>query len=79
MKNLLINIGKKSKKAVVQKLSSQQKDKVLKDYYYLINKNRKLIISENKRDIKSANKKKIKKYQREMLCYLNLQKNLKNL
>ena len=60
MKNLLINIGKKSKKAVVQKLSSQQKDKVLKDYYYLINKNRKLIISENKRDIKSANKKKIK-------------------
>ena len=60
MKNLLINIGKKSKNTVAQKLSSQQKDKVLKDYYYLINKNRKLIISENKRDIKSANKKKIK-------------------
>ena len=59
MKNLLINIGKKSKKAVVQKLSSQQKDKVLKDYYYLINKNRKLIINENKKDIKNANKKKI--------------------
>ena len=60
MKNLLINIGKKSKNTVAQKLSSQQKDKVLKDYYHLINKNRKLIISENKRDIKDANKKKIK-------------------
>ena len=59
MKNLLINIGKKSKDAVVHKLSSKQKDKVLKDYYYLINKNRKLIINENKKDIKNANKKKI--------------------
>ena len=59
MKNLLINIGKKSRNAVVHKLSSKQKDKVLKDYYYLINKNRKLIINENKKDIKNAYKKKI--------------------
>ena len=59
MKNLLINIGKKSKDAVVHKLSSKQKDKVLKDYYYLINKNRKLIINENKKDIKNVDKKKI--------------------
>ncbi len=60
MKNLLINIGKKSKNALIRKLSSNQKDKVLEDYYYLINKNRKFIISENQKDIKNANKKKIK-------------------
>ncbi len=57
MKNLLINIGKKSKKAFVQKLNSKKKDKVLRDYYNLINKNRKLIINENKKDIKIAKKK----------------------
>ncbi len=60
MKNLLINIGKKSKKAFIYKLSSKQKNKVLKDYYYLINKNRKLIINENKKDFKNATKKNIK-------------------
>ena len=60
MKNLLINIGKKSKKAFINKLSSKKKDKVLKDYYHLINKNRKLIINENKKDIKNAIKKEIK-------------------
>ena len=57
MKNLLINIGKKSKKAFINKLSSKKKDKVLKDYYHLINKNRKLIIKENKKDVKNAIKK----------------------
>ena len=57
MKNLLINIGKRSKKAFTNKLSSKKKDKVLKDYYHLINKNRKLIINENKKDIKNAIKK----------------------
>ena len=60
MKNLLINIGKKSKKASINKLSSKKKDKVLKDYYHLINKNRKLIIKENKKDVKNAIKKGIK-------------------
>jgi len=59
MKNLLINMGKKSKKAFTQKLSPQKKDKVLKDYYHLINKNKKLIIDQNKKDIKVAKKKKI--------------------
>ena len=54
MKNLLINIGKKSKKAFVNKLRSKKKNKVLKDYCHLINKNRKLIINENKKDIKNA-------------------------
>ena len=60
MKSLLINIGIKSKKAFINKLSSKKKDKVLKDYYQLINKNRKLIINQNKKDIKNANKKKVK-------------------
>ncbi len=57
MKNLLVNIGKKSKKAFTNKLSSKKKDKVLKDYYQLIDKNRKLIINQNKKDIKNAKKK----------------------
>jgi len=60
MKNFLINMGKKSKKAFAQKLSPQKKDKVLKDYYHLIIKNKKLIINQNKKDIKVAKKKKIK-------------------
>ena len=45
MKNLLTKIGKKSKEAFIDKLSSKKKDKVLKDYYNLIDKNRKLIIN----------------------------------
>ena len=60
MKNLLINIGIKSKKAFTKNVSSKKKDKVLKDYCHLINKNRKLIINQNKKDIKNAIKKKIK-------------------
>jgi len=60
MKDLLINIGIKSKKAFTKNVSSKKKDKVLKDYCHLINKNRKLIINQNKRDIKNAIKKKIK-------------------
>jgi len=59
MKKLLINIGKKSKKALVHKLSSNTKDKVLKDYFHLIDKNRKLIINENKKDLKNSIEKKI--------------------
>ncbi len=60
MKKLLINIGKRSKKAFTQKLSSKKKDIVLNDYFKLIHKNKKLIINENKKDIKNAIKKKIK-------------------
>ena len=60
MKKLLINIGKRSKKAFNQKLSSKKKDMVLNDYFKLIHKNKKLIINENKKDIKNAIKKKIK-------------------
>ena len=60
MKKLLINIGKKSKKAFTQKIGSKRKDKILKDYYQLIEKNKKLIIKENKKDITNALKKKLK-------------------
>ena len=59
MKNLLIKIGTKSKKAFTKKLSSRKKDEVLKDYFQLLNKNRKLIINQNKKDVKNAYKKKI--------------------
>ena len=61
MKNLLLNIGKKSKKAFYKKLSSKKKDKVLYDYCRFINDYRKLIINENKKDIKNALKKNIKR------------------
>ena len=60
MKNLLINIGKKSKKAFSNQINSKKKDKILKDYYQLIEKNKKLILYENKKDIQNALKKKVK-------------------
>ena len=49
MKNLLINIGKKSKKAFSNQINSKKKDKILKDYYRLIEKNKKLVLNENKK------------------------------
>ena len=60
MKKILINIGKKSKKAFVNKLQTKKKDKILKDYFQLIIKNKRLIINENQKDVKNAYKKKIK-------------------
>ena len=60
MKNFLFNIGKKSKKALSFPLTSKKKDKVLKDYVELIEKNKKLILKENKKDIKNAYKKKLR-------------------
>ena len=60
MKKLLINIGKKSKKAFILKINKNKKNKVLKDYCQLLEKNKKLIIKENEKDIKNAYKKKIK-------------------
>ncbi len=60
MRKILLNIGLKSKKALLCQIDSKKKDKVLKDYYKLINKNKKLIIKENKKDIKNALKKKLK-------------------
>ena len=60
MKNSLIKFGKKSRKAFLNQLDSKKKNKVLKDYYQLIEKNKKLILMENKKDIKKANEKKFK-------------------
>ena len=60
MKNLLRNIGKKSKKALSVQLNTKKKNKVLKDYFHLIIKNKKLILKENLKDIKNAYKKKLK-------------------
>ncbi len=60
MRKILLNIGHKSKKALICQIDTKKKDKVLKDYYKLINKNKKLIIKENKKDIKNALKKKLK-------------------
>ena len=61
MKSLLFKIGKKSKKAFYYEIDEKKKNKVLKDYYQLIKKNKKIIIKENKKDIKNAYNKKIKK------------------
>ena len=61
MKNLLLNIGKKSKKALSYQLDSKKKNKVLKDFLLLIKKNKRSILNENKKDIKKALKKELKK------------------
>ena len=60
MKKLLINIGKNSKKAFFNSVHSTKKNKVLKDYLRLIEKNKNLILKENLKDVKNANKKKLK-------------------
>lgn len=60
MKSLLFEIGKKSKIAFSDQVDSKKKNKVLKDYYQLIKKNKKLIINENKKDVINANKIKLK-------------------
>ncbi len=59
MKNLLIKIGKKSKKAFVSQIQTNKKNKILKDYCLLIKKNKKLILKENQKDIRNAYKKKL--------------------
>ena len=44
MEKLLINIGKRSKIAFSTSLNSTKKNKVLKDYVKLIEKNKKIIL-----------------------------------
>ena len=60
MRKELINIGKGSKKAFTTQLNSKKKNKVLKDYCSLIEKNKKLIIKHNKKDVYNAQKKGLK-------------------
>ena len=61
MKKELINIGKKSKKAINLQINSKKKNKVLQDYCILIKKSKKMIINENKKDIYDAKKRGLKK------------------
>ena len=61
MKNELIKIGNKSKKAFSFGLNSKKKNKVLKDYCNLIKKNKEIIIYQNKKDVYQAQKEKLKK------------------
>ena len=56
----LFKIGKNSKRAFETKLSNKLKNKVLIDYYQLIQKHKNLIIKENKKDTNVALKKKIR-------------------
>ena len=60
MKNLLIKMGKKSRIALIKELNTKKKNKVLKDYCLLINRNKKLILDLNKKDIKQARENKVK-------------------
>ena len=60
MKNLLINIGEKSKKAFSDQIITKKKDKVLKDYLFLIIKNKRKILRENFKDVKNAYKRNLK-------------------
>ena len=60
MKQYLNLLGKKSKKAFLNKINTKTKNKVLNNFASLINKKRKLIILQNKKDIKNATKKKLK-------------------
>ena len=57
MRKKLINIGIKSKKAFLHQIDSKKKDKVLKNYYQLIFKNKKSILNANKKDVSLAYKK----------------------
>ncbi len=54
---LLIKMGKNSKKAFSEKIDSEKKNKILKDYHNFIIKNKRLILNANKKDIMNANKK----------------------
>ena len=60
MKNSILQIGQKSKKAFSNQIPSKKKDQVLKDFYLLILKNKNKIINENKKDIRNAIKKGLK-------------------
>ena len=62
MKKKILEIGKKSKKALNSPLKSHKKNKVLNDYCdHLIKKNKNVIINYNKRDVSYAKNKGIKK------------------
>ena len=53
-------IGKKAKKAIQKKIDSKTKNKVLKSFIFLLEKEKKTILRQNEKDIKFARKKKMK-------------------
>ena len=61
MKDYLIKLGKKAKKASNTSVISKKKNKVLQDYYNLILNNQLNIIKENKKDLEHAKKKRLRK------------------
>ena len=67
MKNLIINIGKKSKKVLKYQIDTKKKNKVLKEYCELIEKNKKNIIKQNQKDLINSKKKGLKINQIERL------------
>ena len=60
MKKKLTIIGMKAKKALLNSVSTKNKNKVLLKFYELLKKNKDKILVENKKDIKFAKKKGIK-------------------
>ncbi len=60
MNNLLKNVGKKSKRAFSIRLNTKKKNKILRDYYQLIERNKESILKENEKDLKNAYKKKLR-------------------
>ena len=54
-------IGQNAKKAILNKINTKTKNKVLEKYILLIEKEKKSILRSNLKDIKFAVKKKIKK------------------
>ena len=61
MKKHLNLTGKKAKLALLKKIGTKKKNKVLKAYVLLIEKEKSLILKENAKDVRFALKKKIKK------------------
>ncbi len=61
MKNYLFNLGKNAKKASLDYVSLDKKNKVLKDYIILILNNQAKIISENQKDLRKTKVNKLKK------------------
>ena len=60
MNKYMNSIGQKAKKAVLDKLNTKKKNKVLKKYLKLIEKEKNSIFFENKKDVKFAINKKLK-------------------
>ena len=60
MREMLINIGTRSRLAFDKQINTNKKNKVLNKYVKLIEKNKNLILKENKKDINQAIKKKLR-------------------